>query len=185
MIQKMTFWISLFFIAGVVSCDNQQETTLESSSNENAKITIPNLSLPVKIHAVNFFQAADSMSFFIFKNQLKRDSLLFVGKISADRFNIFLKKKQGEQAPILYTADSKNKIIDTLILFERNCYVGIDSGYLPWIIINEELEILRTDTVYINNYNIMKGQGMVSVDTFIHIDRYQIDKSGRINKMSN
>lgn len=176
MIKQISFSSFLCIILIIASCNDSQK------SNEPT-IEIPRLTLPVKIRAERFYQKSDSDNLSYLKESIK-DTLLFVGQIETNRFTIYLKKKQGEIAPIIYTTDKNNKVIDTLYLFEKTVYSGTDSYYLPWILINKKLEITRTDTSYYYQPIISLPEGKdVSVrDTFIHIDRFQINKYGYIIK---
>lgn len=170
--------LSFFIIVVIIASCNESDMSNDSKNN------IPKLTLPVKFRAEKFFQKADSNSLNVFKEIFFKDTLLFVGKIEAKNFIIYLKKKHGESNPIIYTTDKNNKIIDNLLLFEKTVYVGTDSKYLPWITINEKLEITRTDTSYYYQPIISLSDGKdVSVrDTFIHTDRFQINKYGYIIK---
>ncbi len=156
----------------------------EKEALNASTIQIPKLTLPLNIRAENFFQKSDK-NLGHMKDQLIKDSLLYVGQIETNKLIIFLKKKQGKIGPILYTTNKKNnKVIDTLLLFEKQVYVGTDSYYLPWITINKDLEITRTDTSYYYQPIISWPDGKdVSVrDTFIQIDRFKINKYGYIIK---
>ena len=177
MIKPTTFLISSIFIWILTSC-------IEKEVLNESTIQIPKLTLPLNIRAERFFRKSDN-NLGHMKDQLIKDSLLYVGQIETNRFIIFLKKKQGKIGPILYTTNKKNnKVIDTLLLFEKQVFVGTDCFYLPWITINKDFEITRTDTSYYYQPIISLPDGKdVSVrDTFIHIDRFKINKYGYIIK---
>jgi hypothetical protein len=173
---KQSSFLSIFVLI-IASCNGHDVSN-------DSKINIPRLRLPLKIRAEKFFQKADSNNLNIFKQNLIKDTFLFVGKIETKKFDIYLKKKHGGTGPIIYTMNKNNKGIDTLLLFEKQVYVGTDSYYLPWITINSELEITRTDTSYHFQPIISWPDGKdVSVrDTFIYIKRFQINKFGYIIK---
>jgi len=176
MIKQISFLSLSIYIWIIASCS-------ENEVSNEPTIQIPKLTIPLKIRAERFFQDSDN-NLGHMKDQLLKDSLLYVGQVETNRFTIFLKKKHGEIGPIIYTTDKTNKVIDTLFLFEKQVYVGTDSYYLPWITINKNLEITRTDTSYYYQPIISLPEGKdVSVrDTFINIDRFQINKYGYIIK---
>jgi hypothetical protein len=172
MIKEISILSFSIFIWILTSC------TANEVSNE-PQIQIPKLSLPLKIRAERFFQKSDNNLGHI-ANQLIKDSLLYVGQIETNNFSIFLKKKQGELGPIIYTTDIKNQAIDTLLLFDKQVYVGTDSYYLPWITINKNLEITRSDTSvhYQPTLSLSEGKTVTVRNTLIHVDRFQINKFG-------
>lgn len=176
MIKQIFFSSFLCFIVIIASCDDREK------SNEPT-IEIPRLTLPLKIRAERFYQKSDSDNLSYLKESIN-DTLLFVGQIETNRFTIYLKKKQGEIGPIIYTTDKNSKVIDTLFLYEKTVYLGTDSYYLPWILINNKLEITRTDTSYYYQpmMSLPDGKDVSIRDTFIRTDRFQINKYGFITK---
>lgn len=176
MIKLISFLNFSIFMLIIASCS-------ENELSIKPKIQIPKLTIPLKIRAERFFQKSDNNLGHL-RDKLIKDSLLYVGQIETNRFTIFLKKKQGELGPIIYTTDKKNIVIDTLLLFEKQVYIGTDSYYLPWITINKNLEITITDTSYYYQpiISLPLGKDISVSDTFIHIDRFQINKYGYINK---
>ena len=187
--QLFILTVSLALTALTSCVDSHKET--DSSSTVTSTQTIPTLQLPLKIRCDNFPRVLDSIGFSnaAYKH-LAQDTSTYFGKIIKGDLTVLIKNKNKIQSPILHTVDKNGQTVDSLVLFDRLCYVGVDSDYLPWIEITNDLTVIRTDTSYysrqIKNTDNPKTKEIyeiaITTDTTINIDRFKIDNFGKISK---
>lgn len=184
-IQELLF-VVLFLLA---AC--KETKTDNPPAQQLVQDRIPELKLPLKIKCDDFPGIRDSSYFpaFVTKEDYAAFSEYF-GKITMSGFTILIKNKSTKQSPVLFTIAANGHTIDSLCLFEKTCYIGTDSQYVPWIEITDELRILRTDTQYysliVADSTRTHGKEILflkqKTDTVISNDKYKISEAGLIIK---
>lgn len=158
--------------------DKVVDSEIEISSN------IVSLNLPLKTRCTLFmtldynrqFNGIDSIW------NLKSDS----------EFDLIIKNQNGLARPILISRNSNGVIIDSLELFDEECYIGVDSDYQPWLEIDNNLKITWVDTAYYTSISINDDPSTEKVlemsgktDTVISMQVHQVETNGQIIKVDN
>jgi hypothetical protein len=184
------------FLASTVisSCDNSTKQADNPSALTSIQ-TIPEIQLPLKIRCDNFPRVKDSINFStIYNRGLVSDTATYFGKITRSEWvTIIIKNRDRIQSPILYSFGKYGEALDTLVLFDKVCFVGVDSQYLPWIEITKDLRIIRTDTSYYMSHKLpdqsspKKRYTVVTqtTDTIITTDNFFIDHIGYVQRQKN
>lgn len=188
MTRQFIIWTVFLTSTILIACGDRPQSVDKPEKSDT--YTIPDIQLPFKIRCDNFPRVHDSINFTIPPpKHLIEDTSTFFGKIVKGDLTILIKNKTNDYSPILYTVDKTGKIVDTLKLLDRPCFVGTDSHYLPWIEITKDLTITRTDTSY---YSELKSADnpktkktyelTMTTDTAITIDKFIIASNGQITK---
>jgi hypothetical protein len=177
--------IRLIIFSVVLGCCNSPAERTSSLSMDIQ--TIPEIQLPLKIRCDNFPGVIDSINSPTVQHNKSSDNIsIYFGKILKGDLTILIKNKI--QSPILYTLSKAGLVVDSLVLFDRLCYIGTDSHYLPWINITKDLTVIRTDTSYYSGLNntlnplTKKNELTLSSDSTITTDIFKIDNFGKITK---
>jgi hypothetical protein len=161
------------------SCNSHQDTANKETVTNNSikKIfqTIPEITLPLKIRCENI------------PDRRLTDSTIYYGKITKGDLTILLKNKINDKAPVMYSNNRAGQILDSLILFKQECYLGVDSQYDPWIEITKDLKVILTDTAYnqVSKTGKIKGKIVtvtLTYDTTITRESFNINSSGKFEK---
>lgn len=152
---------------------------------------VPELSLPYRINCFDYPGMREDAHMGVFTARDTGQVIpKWIGKITRGNLIILLEGKRGDASPLLFTADRSGFTKDTLALFDKPCYIGVDSDYLPWIEITEDLTVIRSDTAYRSvpasgdDPSTPKLLEMaMKTDTVISIAKYKIESSGVIVKV--
>jgi hypothetical protein len=175
----------IYFALIATSCNSGLDRSDKINMNDEKKI--PDIQLPFKIRCDNFPGVHDSINFPNFPpKDSPKDIAIYYGKILKGDLTILIKNRNKIQSPILYTVGKNGRTIDSLVLFDRPCYIGTDSHYLPWIEITKDLKVIRTDTSYYSGFNntfnslTKENELRISTDSTVTTDIFIIDNFGKI-----
>jgi hypothetical protein len=149
---------------------------------------IPLIKLPFKSRCDKFPRVQVLGNYTVpLSRKLSEDTSTYFGKIVKGDLTILIKNQKNSQSPVLFVVNLAGMTIDSLILFDRLCFIGTDSYYLPWIEITKDLTVIRTDTSY---HSVIKHRDKpmtkniyeveISTDTTLTIDRFHISNTGKI-----
>lgn len=178
---KHIILLSIIFIG----CQNSKkdgdkvvDSEIEISSN------LVSLNLPLKTRCTLFMTLDSNRQFNGIDSiwNLKSDS----------EFDLIIKNQNGLARPILISRNSNGVIIDSLELFDEECYIGVDSDYQPWLEIDNNLKITWVDTAYYTSISINDDPTTEKVlemssktDTVINMQIHLVETSGQIIKVAN
>ena len=163
--KKLSFYI-LLLCSGCTLMTDKKNVVIK-----NAADTIPSLTFPVRQRGNKFLDTVTK-------------------KINYGDINLILKYKEGDKSSFIYSANENGQTIDSLALFEQTPYYGTDSHYDPWIEINSDGTIIRTDTsIYQGAYKTSKQRGsknsiiQIIYDTTITVDKFSVDTKGKFSTL--
>lgn len=176
-----TICLTIIFIGCQKSNKNNEkivDSEIEISNN------MVSLKFPLKTRCT-FFMTSDSNRQF--------NGIDSIWNLKSDsKFDLTIKNQIGLARPILISRNSSGIIIDSLELFDEDCYVGVDSDYQPWLEIDNDLKITWIDTAYYTTISTnddpktkKKLEMSCKTDTVISKQEYQIEPNGQITKVAN
>lgn len=174
-----TLVISLFLsiLFGCNSSDINSDRDVEISVNDTITLTAP-LILNSRI-----FYTVDTNRILSIKDS--------IWKLKIDnQLAVLIKKHLTEDRLLAYTMDVNHHLVDSIVLFDRNCYIGTCSSYFPWLKISLDKKICWSDTSYytsINPSNVVEGSVYVYMmdvhgDSIISTTTYQILKNSALQQ---
>lgn len=163
--KKLSFYI-LILCSSCTLLTDKKNVDIKQAADK-----IPTLTFPVRQRGINFLVTVTK-------------------KINYGDINLVLKYKEGDKSSFIFSANENGQTIDSLTLFEQTPYYGTDTYYDPWIEINSDGSIIRTDTsIYHNTYKTIKQRGLknsiiqIIYDTTITVDKFSVDTKGKFLKL--